>query len=78
MITDAQIRDGITSMLQRFEAPAVPLDDIYRRMSASRIMQPDRRPFVIGAAAAGALAVAPQSCTGRRLRNGHPHQCTKR
>ena len=58
MITDAQIRDGITSMLQRFEAPAVPLDDIYRRMSASRITQPDRRPFVIGAAAAGALAVA--------------------
>jgi hypothetical protein len=57
MITDEQLRDGITAMLQRVETPTIPLEQIHARMQPSR-MHDYRRPFAIGAAAAAALIVA--------------------
>jgi hypothetical protein len=56
MVSDVQIRDGITALLQKVEAPAVPLEAIHREARAQRIMRPDRRPFAIAAAAAVVIA----------------------
>jgi hypothetical protein len=56
MITDEQLHDDFTALLQGVEAPEISLERIHRRVRAP--MHHDRRPFAIGAAAAAALAAA--------------------
>ncbi len=58
MATDTQLRNGLTAMLQSVEPPAVALEQIRERMQASSVVQADRRPLSIAAAAAAVLVVA--------------------
>lgn len=58
MVSDVQIHNGITAMLQSVDVPAAPLEQIRKRMHAPSGVHHDRRPFAIASAAVAVLIVA--------------------